>query len=162
LTAHVDRDCADDLLSRDAALEALESLVREQVHGLEHVAPGIVVNHRPSLHGEFQRTELDAVPKSKDLDAPCELAVPPSFASPSRQGAMLCPASFENEVRVPMIGDAAVNQARAIVINCFYDELRLVLTGRGVPEAGIDSFVLALYARTKIDARKYSPPSEQR
>lgn len=61
-----------------------------------------------------------------------------------------------------MAGDAVLNRARAIVMNCFYDELAVILRRQGVPSDRIDGQVLALYARTKLDASKYSPRFESR
>ena len=58
--------------------------------------------------------------------------------------------------------ETVLREARAIILTCFHDELQLVLKSHGFPASGINGDALTLYARSRLDARRFSPPGERR
>ena len=61
-----------------------------------------------------------------------------------------------------MSSENLLQQARAIVMDCLYDEVALLLKSHGVSSARIDGELLSIYARAKFDARRYAPRLEGR
>jgi hypothetical protein len=64
--------------------------------------------------------------------------------------------------RPEMVSYSILRQARAIVLECLYDELLETLSGHGIPLARVDPLVLQFFARAKLDAHRYSPRFERR